>query len=130
AGQAEPKARDVAPAEVAPWDLRLVDRAELVAGVAGVAGHERALWIEHLHQIADDPIRVDRLLVGFHQRKEPLHEGFPTSRDLVLKSLFLTDSAAPGLGEQLLNQRLQAELTVADDRVARLVVSIEVERVD
>src|SRR5438477_3351334 len=46
AGQAEAQRRDVAPAEVAAWDLRLVDRAGLIARVAGVGGDERALRIE------------------------------------------------------------------------------------
>src|SRR4029077_6168652 len=63
-GQAEAEGGDVAPAEVAARDLGLVDGAALVAGVAGVGGEERALGIEHLGEVAEDTIRVDRRLVG------------------------------------------------------------------
>ena len=123
----KPERRDVAPAEEAARDLRLVDGAGLVARVAGIGGDERGLRVEHLHQVADHPVRIDRRVVRLHQRPELRQELLLAGADLLDH---LRPLARPPARRQLAGEGRERQLGVADHGVARLVAPVDVERVD
>src|SRR5207245_6571241 len=117
ARETEPERRHVTPAEMAARDLRLVHRAGLIPRVARIGGDERALGVEHLHQITEHPIGIDRRLVRFHPRPELREERFLALPDLLDELRVLLRATRRQLG----NERLYGQLRVADAGVTSLV---------
>ena len=121
----KPRVETLPQPRIAARDLRLVDRADLVARVAGVGGDERVLGVEHLHQIADHAIGVDRRLV------DSIH-GRNFSRN-ACSAVRISSSSPRSCGRRprvwtAPRQGLQRQLGVADQGVARLVAAVDVQR--
>src|SRR6266849_10788190 len=124
--QAESECGDIAPTQKTAWYQRVIDGAQLIASIARFMGDERVMRIQHLHEIAIHPIRVDRLVVGCHRLPVLGKSRVPCRLDFSRN----ISGRPPGTGRSVgyfLDQGLQGEARVSDHCLSRRVDIVDVQ---